>query len=165
VSANPPEESALRVIRREAGDQSSKVFCGHCGRSPDTGYRASRVCPSCGLGLLLEASLDVAPAPSDPFLVIDSSLMVCAVSRQAERLLGISETDAVDRPLNDFLAPADSEAGPDAIVTALALSSAEEAPVKNLVVRPVNTFGVRYWARIGRCGPPSAALLVLADAR
>ena len=28
-----------------------------------------------------------------------------------------------------------------------------------------NTFGVRYWARVGPCGPPNAALLVLADAR
>jgi PAS domain-containing protein len=165
MSATPPDRSALRVIPREDRERRSKIFCGHCGRTPQTRAPESRVCPTCSLGLLLEAPVDVAPAPGDPFLVIDSSLMVCAVSRQAERLLGVSETDAVNRHLSDFLSPADSESGSDTLITAVVLSTQRDAPIKNLVVRPINTFGVRYWARIGRCGPPSAALLVLADAR
>jgi PAS domain-containing protein len=165
MSANPPHRLALRVIPRGARERPSKIFCGHCGRAPETRAAKSRVCPTCGLGLLLEASVDVAPSPRDPFLVIDSTLMVCAVSREAERLLGVSETDAVNHHVGDFLSPGDSESGADSLITALALTTQHDAPIKNLVVRPTNTFGVRYWARIGRCGPPSAALLVLADAR
>ena len=33
----------------------------------------------------------------------------------------------------------------------------------DVVLRPTDEFGIRYWARIAPCGPPRAALLVLAD--
>jgi hypothetical protein len=90
--------------------------------------------------------------------------MVCAVSRAAERLLGITETDAVNRHVNALLTPSDAEGSDNPLLAALALTARTDGPVQNLVVRPANTYGVRYWARIGRCGPRNAALLVLADA-
>jgi hypothetical protein len=114
--------------------------------------------------LLLEASSEVAPAPGDPFLVIDASLAVCAVSRDAERLLSVAETEAVNRPITDFFSGGDSEGVSDALMAALVAASQGDGATRQLVVRPANTFGVRYWARIGTCGPPSAVLLVLADA-
>jgi PAS domain-containing protein len=122
------------------------------------------VCPTCGFGLLLEAPVDVAPAPNDPFIVVDQTLSVCAVSRAAERLLGISETEAVNRHVSAFLSGSDAEGGENPLIAALAITARGDGPTQNLVVRPANTFGVRYWARIGRCGPPKAALVVLADA-
>jgi hypothetical protein len=88
------------------------------------------------------------------------------MSRHAERLLGISETDAVNRHIADFLVPGDAES-PTAenLAAVVAWAARGDAPARSVVLRPTNTFGVRYWARIGACGPPSAALIVLADAR
>jgi PAS domain-containing protein len=160
--------SSLRVVREWQADQDLKVFCGHCGRSPDEGglpVAGSRVCTKCGMGLLLQAPVESAPAPSDPFLVVDGTLTICAVSRQAERLLGIAETEAVNRHVAEFLVPGDAESEGENLATLLAWAARGEEPSANVVVRPTNTFGVRYWARVGPCGPPTAALLVLADAR
>jgi PAS domain-containing protein len=146
--------------------EPAKVFCGHCGRQPDAGHvdELSRVCPSCGMGLLLHAAAALAPASTDPFLVVDSSLAVCALSRRGERLLGVSETETVNRHILDVLVPADAESGDDGLATALVWAARGETATRNVVVRPKNAFGVRYWARIGQCGPIPAALVVLADA-
>jgi PAS domain-containing protein len=165
VSRITRNQSALRLIPRGERDHQITVFCGHCGRSPEEVTGDTRVCPKCGLGLLLEAPVDVAPSPGDPFLVIDSNLAVCAVSRDAERLLGVAETDAVNRPITDFFSGGETERAPDVLRAALAATIGGDQAVRQLVLRPANTFGVRYWARIGSCGPPSAVLLVLADAR
>lgn len=140
-------------------------FCGHCGESPPGGIPApvARVCESCGLGVLLEARDDIAPAPDDPFLVVDGALCVCAVSGAAERLLGVCEEEAVGRPLTELVAPADAE--PEAqrnLAMLVAWSAREEDEPSHTVVRPVNVFGVRFKLRVGACGPPRAALLVFA---
>jgi PAS domain S-box-containing protein len=160
---------SLRVVRQGGPDEPLKIFCGHCGRVPDKPGKpgaASRVCSKCGMGLLLQAPAETAPSEKDPFMVIDGALTICDVSRQAERLLGITETECVNRHVAEFLVPADSETGKDDnLASLLAWAARGETPSGNVVVRPTNTFGVRYWARVGPCGPPSAALLVLADAR
>jgi hypothetical protein len=116
------------------------------------------------MGLLLEAPVTVAPTPTDPFVVVDRSMAVCAVSREGERLLDVSETDAVNSHIREVLVLADSEAVDGRLPAILAAAVRGELATENLVVRPRNTFGVRYWARIGPCGPPRAALVVLADA-
>lgn len=168
VGSNPT--SLLRAVP-EGGDRHPlKVFCGHCGRSPGeqrpVELMAARVCQKCGMGLLLQAGADIAPSQNDPFLVVDSSLTVCAVSRQAEDLLGVPETEAVNRHIAEFLSAGDAEAhGTENLAAMVTWAARGDAPLKDIVVRPTNTFGVRYWARVGSCGPPAAALLVLADAR
>jgi PAS domain-containing protein len=112
--------------------------------------------------LLLEAAPAVAPAPDEPFLIVDDSLAVCAVSRQAERLLGVAETEVVHRHVTAFVVPADHRAAPPFNVVSLvgraARGAAEPRPV---VVRPADTFGVRWWARVASCEAPTAALLVI----
>jgi PAS domain S-box-containing protein len=118
------------------------------------------------MGLLLQAPADLAPSAKDPFLIVDGSLTICALSRAAERLLGVSETEAINRHVGEFLAPGDAEAPTGENLSALlAWAARGESPATSVVVRPTNKFGVRYWARVGPCGPPQAALLVLADAR
>jgi hypothetical protein len=140
-------------------------FCGHCGIPPaatiDSG---SRVCGHCGLGLVLQAPADVAPHADEPFLVIDSTLSVCAVSARAERLLGTDETLAVNRHVADFIVPADANAptAENLLVQLVDAASGSGEP-RTAVVRPRSEFGVRFRARIGPCGPPNAALLVLTD--
>ena len=56
-------------------------FCGHCGRAAviDIAAPASRVCGRCELGLLIGAPPELAPAPDDPFLLVDSTLSVAGL--------------------------------------------------------------------------------------
>lgn len=152
--------SAVEVDGRAPG---LVAFCGHCGIAPAQDAAAqTRVCGHCGLGLVLQAPADVAPRDGEPFLVIDSTLSVCAVSAQAEELLGIDETQAVNKHVADFLVPADANApSADNLLVLLVEAASGSGERRSAVVRPRQEFGVRFRARIGPCGPPHAALLVL----
>lgn len=155
----------LRILHGGGGGAPLTIFCGHCGRSPEAGEvpaRASRVCGRCGMGLLLQAPADAAPGPDDAFLLVDRTLAVCALSRRAEEVLGVTETEAIHRHVGEFLVPADAEAPDPRNFVALLVNAAsgEQEPVA-AVVRPAGTFGVRHRVRVGSCGPPTAALIVL----
>lgn len=144
-------------------------FCGHCAAPSPTGAApppTARVCTSCGLGLLLETREDAVPDSRDAFLVVDSSLLVQAMSREAQTLLDMSEEMAVDKPVAELLVPADAEAGRTGFAAAVAQAADGQDPdAARAVVRPWNTFGVRMRARIATCGPPRAALIVLDSGR
>ena len=144
-------------------EQEPRVqFCSHCGERPESDSgSASRVCDSCGLGLLLEASNTTAPEKGGAFLVLDSSMSVCAVSSSAEQLLATRETEAVNRHVTEILTPADAEAqGPENLAVAITWAARGDDTRRSVTIRPTNVFGVRMTARIGSCGPPQAALLV-----
>jgi len=163
-------EAARRLhVVPEVQQQPTVAFCGHCGARPEhfPGTDAhSRVCQECQLGLLLETSADVAPALGDPFVVINGSLVVCALSENAEQLLGVGETEAVNHHIGEFLMPADVEArGQDNLIGAILAAAVGDGEPQTVVVRPTDEFGVRLWVKIGSCGPPRAALLVLSAAR
>lgn len=161
--------ASVHGLPRWSGDGPADLrsFCGHCGREPAADQApvgATRVCHHCDLGLVLQASADVAPAPTDPFLVVDNRMAVCAVSQAAERLLGVDETAAVNRHLGEFLLPADANADDGGSLIELVLSAASGqtgGEVPRVRVRPLGVFGVRFSARIGRCGPAPSALVVL----
>ncbi len=156
---------ALRLVTPQAEPAAPSVpFCSHCGTRPSVppNTPASRVCGSCGLGLILEAAETIAPNAGDAFLVLDRALSVCAVSRGAEQLLAASEPDVVNRHISDLLMPADAEEnGADSLAVSVTWAARGDGPIRTTVVRPANTFGIRLNARIGACGPPRAALLVL----
>jgi hypothetical protein len=160
---------ALRLVAPpEAVPTAPSVpFCSHCGARPFASGNAmsnpgSRVCGSCGLGLILEAGENIAPNAGDAFLVLDRALAVCAVSAGAERLLATTEPDAVNRHVSQLLMPADAEEeGDQSLSVAVAWAARGDGPIRTTVVRPANTFGIRLTARIAGCGPPRAALLVL----
>ena len=157
---------ALRPVEVDERGLQLVSFCGHCGLPPaaDTQTPGSRVCGHCELGLVLQAPSDIAPAGDAPFLVIDATLSVCAVSASAEKLLGTVETQAVNQHVTDFLMPADANAPNAENLLALLIDAASGGGEPHtVVVRPRQEFGVRFRARIGPCGPPSAALLVLSD--
>jgi hypothetical protein len=127
---------------------------------------ASRVCTRCGLGLMVAAPPDAAPSPHDPFLLVDGQLSICAVSRLAEELLLTSETEVVNGHIGDLLVPADIEvAGPESLVNLIVHAARGRGETHHVVLRPAKEFGIRFWARIAPCGPPRAALIVLADGR
>jgi hypothetical protein len=144
-------------------------FCGHCGDRPepsDTPSLRSRVCAACGFGVLLECAADVAPAPGQAFLVLDSSMSVCAVSSGAESLLATRETEAINRHITELLVPADAETDTrHNLAVAITWAARGTEGTHRVFVRPANTFGVRLGARIAGCGPPQAALLVFESPR
>jgi len=155
---------ALRPVDVDERGLSLVSFCGHCGQRPVPiiAPPLSRVCGHCGLGLVLQADADLAPRHHEPFLIVDTSLSVCAMSAEAERLFGIDETDAVNKHIADFLVPADANApGADNLLALLVDVAGGSGKACTTVVRPRQEYGVRFSARIGPCGSPRAALLVL----
>src|SRR5581483_11836757 len=101
------------------------------------------------------------PESQDAFLVVDSSLLVQAVSIEAERMLGVTEETVVNHPVAELVVPADAEArGSSGFAAAVAEVMGHDEAVQ-AYVRPWNTFGVRMRAKIAACGPPRAALVVL----
>lgn len=153
----------LRLVPAVAEPQPQRTFCGHCGAEPETDLYG-RVCESCSLGVLLTANADAAPRPGDPFMIVDGSLCVCALSQVAEELLGVQEIEAVNRHLSEFLVPADAEAaGADNLMDLVINAASATSETRVAVVRPPDEFGVRFRAQVGACGPPRAALLVLSD--
>jgi hypothetical protein len=140
-------------------------FCGHCAsRTAEGGPPApvARVCRSCGLGLMLEAPSELVPGDRDAFLVVDASLLIQGLSRRAEQLLAVDEEHAINRPVGELLVCADAESGgPGSLSGVIAEAVAGGEAIASKFVRPWNTFGVRMRARIGACGPPRAALIVL----
>jgi hypothetical protein len=157
---------ALRLVHTaEAVQEEWEWFCGHCA-APSPGGQPpapnARVCPDCGFGLLLEARTDAVPADKDAFLVVDSALLVQAMSVEAEKLLAVGEELAVNRPVVELLVSADAEArGRTSFAQAVADAAAGQGEPLHAFVRPWNTFGVRMRARVAPCGPPRAALVVL----
>jgi hypothetical protein len=162
ASGSQMQQAALRLVRENEPVPGELVaFCGHCGARSEVDER-SRVCPSCRLGLILEANADAAPAVGDAFLVFDSYMAVCAASCEAETLLQASEMELVHRHLSDVLVPADVEAqSTSKLATAVLWATRGDHTARRIFVRPAGTFGVRLSALIARCGPQSAALVVL----
>lgn len=161
------ERPLLRVLDGGLDEAATwSWFCGHCAAPSPGGAPprpSARVCASCGLGLLLETREDAVPQADDAFLVVDSSLLIQAMSREAQSLLGIEEEAAIDTPIAELLVPADAEAQGRTGFAAAVAEAAQGNPLDSTqsFVRPWNTFGVRMRARIATCGPPRAALVVL----
>ena len=160
-----PQSAILRAVEHD--EPRRRTFCGYCGDRPEAEPEdgASRVCPSCELGLLLTADEGLAPGREDAFLVVDAGLTVRALSQGAETLFEVAETDVVDQPIDQLLVAAESS-GDDRGRLGGLLSGAARGPLsaaepEAVVVRPARAFGVRYRARVGRCEPGRAALVVV----
>jgi hypothetical protein len=117
--------------------------------------------------MLLETRADAVPTDHDAFVVVDSRLLIQALSREAQRLLAVTEEDAIDTPVSELLMPADAETANRTGFAAAIADAAQglEPAMARSFVRPWNTFGVRMRAKIAICGPPRAALIVLDDDR
>jgi hypothetical protein len=165
------QRPALRLVEGGLDTATSwQWFCGHCAAPSPNGSPpppSARVCTSCGLGLLLEAREDAVPEADDAFLVVDSALLVQAMSMEAQSLLDMTEEMAVDKPVSELLVPADAETQGRAGFAASISQAADgqDPDTARAFVRPWNTFGVRMRARIATCGPPRAALIVLDNGR
>jgi diguanylate cyclase (GGDEF)-like protein len=137
-------------------------FCTHCGdRSPPE--HTARMCGECGLGIVISAPGDAAPAGTDAFLVLDQHMLIAAISTRAQALLAVTETQVVDRHVDELLAPA---RGVGTHRHVLAAARHDDTSPRHLDLHARTTTGqtVPFRARIGPCGPPHATLIVLSDA-
>lgn len=147
------------------------AFCARCGRSPARGGHVpqssfSRVCGHCGMGLVLRAPDDVAPAAGDAFLVVDRALAVCAVSEGAEEAVGITEPFAIGRLVSELVLPERGEpsgdvAGGDGLLALVRRAVLDGGPPRRAAAHVAGIGPGAIAVRIGPCGPPRAALVVL----
>jgi hypothetical protein len=141
-------------------------FCSYCGRAPrPESNDGHRVCRRCDLGIVLRAPAGQAPLPGDPFLIVDEELIVQAISKRAERVLGISEADGVLVPLRRFVEPVNANLGGTNFAVLLALALPEGVSDRLVQLRAANDGQKRFAARITSCGNPPAVLLVLTPLR
>ena len=96
----------LQVLPGLAESEPFVAFCGHCAHQPEVTETHNRVCSSCHLGLIVTAPASIVPTRTQPFLLVDGRMQVCAVSRRAEKVLGALETEIVNRPVVEILVPA-----------------------------------------------------------
>jgi hypothetical protein len=158
---------ALALLRSGGPQETWTWFCSYCGaphRKKEPPSPMARVCRSCGLGMLIEAPAPVSPAPQDAFLVVNHELRVQAVSCRAEELLNVSERFVVGSELTDLLLPIDSDAQGTGLLTDAVFGAAGGEPMPppaHLVLSTTTNPALSLRARIGRCGPSLAALIVL----
>jgi ribosomal protein S27AE len=142
-------------------------FCSRCGAVSDdpelrteTTYRMDRVCNACGMGVLLTTSRELLASATAVFMVATRDLSVTAVSEAAESLFG-EETGLIGAHLLSLIS---SPLGDEELVAAVARAAAGIRGVTLLPVFAVSPEARRRGpleARIGTCGPPRAALVVL----
>jgi len=138
-------------------------FCAHCGHRPPPDRNGEmRVCARCGLGILISAPGDAAPGVGEPFVIVDGHLTVRALSQHAETLLGVRERRAIGRDLDELLVqPATCDPDTTGLETAITQSAQGDVAFAGVEVRLVNAGHAHLRVRIGPCGPPPAALIVL----
>ena len=152
----------FQLVPGHADREPYVTFCGHCAVRPVGGAFTSRVCDHCHMGMIVSAPESLAPEEHEAFIIVDSKLTICAVSREAEILLGAPESDLVQDRLTEVLLPADGDlAGIEMMMTTISLAVRGEETTEDLVVRPAREWGIRWFTRIGPCTAPTAALVVL----
>jgi hypothetical protein len=141
-----------------AGDEPVR-FCTHCGAIGELGKDdalAGRVCAECGLGVVLSCSREALTENKAAFLVVKGDGEVSAASVAADRALGAKAHSLEGRPLLELLEPGAASQELSRRVTRAAGGDARVS-----MVPAVLADGAFVNARVGSCGEPRAALLVL----
>lgn len=151
------------TARRPLARAERVGFCTHCGalteppEPPADRPHQGRVCPSCGLGVVLTCARATLRSSELPFLVVGRDLAVSAANEQAERIFG-PHLDG--RHLLSLIAPPDGSA--ELVGHVVRAVGGVERPVRVTVEASGTTRRIgRLVARVGACGDPPAALVVL----
>jgi hypothetical protein len=143
-------------------------FCTHCAslfegptEMADRPLRG-RVCSRCSLGVVLTCAGDMLDGPGEAFLIVTADLLVSAASEAAEHLFQVPD-GTYGRPLLSLMTSPHgvnelSRRVIDAANGSLASSTIQVEPAASRLPSGVLD------ARIGGCGSPPAALVVLEPA-
>jgi hypothetical protein len=143
-------------------------FCTHCATlfdgPPLLGDRPlrGRVCGSCSLGVVLTCTADLLTGPGEAFLIVTADLRVSAASEAAEHLFHVPD-GTFGRPLLSLMTSPD---GIEELSRRVASAATGSQGSSTMRVEPAASrlpAGVLE-ARIGSCGDPPAALVVLEPA-
>ena len=126
-------------------------FCTHCGAVTDDAPQ--RVCPACGLGVVLSCAREAAPRPGAAFLVVTSDLRISAAATATGKLLGDAESLVGERLLDHLR-------GDGALPRQIARAAMGSGRASTAWVRTIEQ-GRPLKAAIAACGNPPAALVVL----
>jgi PAS domain-containing protein len=141
--------AAVAGSHASARDGDEKVgFCSYCGQL-DGGTQ--RVCPSCGLGVLLETDSAALRAPGAAFVIVRAGGRISAVSAAAEGMIGNQES-LIGRPLLALIV------GPQ-LAQMVAIAGAGHGGPFSLDVERIG--GGRLRATVATCAEPRAAIVVL----
>ena len=146
---------------RAEGEELTR-FCTHCASLFDEPAARRRVCPRCGLGVVLTCSSATLEAPGAAFFVVTADLRVSAGSRQAEDLFAVHD-GVFGRPLLSLVtSPVGvGELARLVVVAAGGTMAPTTIPVQSAAAKLDH---VALEARIGGCGNPRAALVVVEPA-
>ena len=156
--AMPAEGSGMRA-------QAQIRFCTNCGKlyGPEaeetTHPHRERVCPNCGLGVLLSTDEEMLSRDGMPLLVVKRDLAISAATEAALHLFDADWTDVFGQPL---LALLDSPIRGAELADRVSRAAGGAGDVS--LVR-VQVRGWPYDARVGRCGSPRGALVVFESRR
>ena len=143
---------------RATGDAATH-FCTHCASLFDEPAARRRVCPRCGLGVVLTCASATLDAPGAAFFVVTSDLRISAGSKQAEDLFSVHD-GVFGRPLLSVITSPEGVGELARLVAGAA--SGRMAPVTIVVESAASKLDdVTLEARIGGCGSPPAALVVV----
>ena len=156
---------------RVEGEELTR-FCTHCATLFDAPTAQAgtpnrgRVCTRCGLGVVLPCSAATLTAPGAAFLVVTSDLRVSAASQAAENMFAVPD-GIYGRPLMSLLT-SPAGVGELARVVVRAANGAfapatlpVEAAAGSVAVPATGATATALEARVGGCGNPPAALVVV----
>jgi hypothetical protein len=134
-------------------------FCTHCASLYEVGSSRARVCPDCGLGVILTCASTTLPTTGATFLVVTADLRVSAASRHAEGMFAIPD-GTYGRPLMSLLT---SPVGVGELARLVVRAANGTYAPSTIAVTPAASKlqGHELEARIGGCGNPPAALVVI----
>jgi hypothetical protein len=161
------EPSPTATLARDERRTERVRFCSRCGAAaeargpsgPEPGHE--RVCGDCGMGVLLACAREALPDRSDAFLVITEDLSISAVSETAEPVFG-AETSLVGSSL---LSSISSPLGDDALSRLVVEAATGSREIHAVLLYAAGAKARRFKrleGRIATCGPPRAALIVVA---
>jgi hypothetical protein len=152
---------------RSEGEELTR-FCTHCAvlfdapTAPAGTPNRGRVCARCGLGVILTCSSATLTAPGAAFLVVTAELRVSAASQPAEQMLAIPD-GSFGRPLLSLLT---SPAGVGELARVVVRAANGTLAPATLAVEAASSEveSGPFEARVGGCGNPPAALVVVEPA-
>ena len=145
-----------------AGADDLTRFCTHCAFVFDDADSRTRVCVRCGLGVVLTCASATLAASGAAFFVVTSDLRVSAASQAAEDLFALRD-GAYGRPLLSILTTPDGVGELARLVVAAANGAMNPSTIA-VEASAARLDDLSLEARVGGCGKPPAALVVVEPA-